>query len=158
MRTIIDNYENIKGYLQVCIFDPELHEDYFDDRFITEHGDFCAYYRIPLCEKSKGETLTVIITNQMLKNWGIDRIRLRKDAFDAMWEYRPELINFVDDIGIERIPLKLAVSAGLTGCKMSGLTNKDATRGAGMILNADIRKIIGKIIGGNFIVFTILCP
>lgn len=152
MRTIIDNYENIKRYLQVCIFDPELHEDYFDDRVITIHGDFCAYYRIPLCENTKGNTLTVIINNQMVKNWGIDPAELAVDAFDAMWDYRPEVLCFLDEGLPKPVPLKLAISMKMYGCNMIGLTNKENIRGAGLILNNDIRKAIGEIMCGNFIV------
>ena len=68
MRTVLDNYENIKDYLQICMFDPELHPEY-NDRVVTKHGDFSVYYRISLCENSNHVLALKIINEDMLTNW-----------------------------------------------------------------------------------------
>ncbi len=149
MRTVLDNYENIKDYLQICMFDPELHPEY-NDRVVTNHGDFSVYYRIALCENSNHVLALKIINEDMLTNWGISVNQLKNDAFSAIWKHEPILVSIINPfLGI---PLKENEPV----CKMEfitvELTNESRVLGAGLILNETIRAKIGEFVGGDYIV------
>lgn len=149
MRTVLDNYENIKDYLQIYMFDPELHPEY-NDRVVTNHGDFSVYYRIPLGENDDHALVLKIINEDMLTNWDVSVDQLKNDAFSAFWKHEPVLVSIINPfLGI---PLKENEPV----CKMEfitvALTNESRVLGAGLILNETIRAKIGEFVGGDYIV------
>lgn len=152
MRTVLDNYENIKDYLQICMFDPELHPEY-NDRVVTKHGDFSVYYRISLCENSNHVLALKIINEDMLTNWGISVDQLKNDAFNGVWKHEPVLISIINRLNpFLEIPLKENESVRKIDFTTTALTNESRVLGAGLILNETIRARIGEFVGGDYIV------
>lgn len=148
MRTVLDNYENIKDYLQICMFDPELHPEY-NDRVVTNHGDFSVYYRISLCENSNHVLALKIINEDMLTNWGISVNQLKNDAFSAIWKHEPVLVSIINPfLGT---PLKENEPVRKMEFITVALTNESRVLGAGLILNETIRAKIGEFVGGDYI-------
>lgn len=150
MRTMLDNYENVKEYLQTCMFDPELHPEYFDGRIITKHGDFCAYYRVPMCVSDNDDgAINRIVTNHLLDKWDLDVEEFQTDAFSGMWYFDPVYV-FMDEPLKQYSVLHPPVNKYLD--VMFVLTSPDRVQGAGFILNENLRRRIGSFVGGNFIV------
>ena len=48
------DYANVKDKLQVRMCDPKKNKEWLEDKAVTLHGDFAAYYTVNLSENEDG--------------------------------------------------------------------------------------------------------
>ena len=144
--TLFDDYETLKPHIRRIAFESSLHPEYMENGiFSSSHGLLRAIYTISVSETVKGMGIC-IITEDMLKKWNITPQKLIKD---------------VSDMELEQVYIFNGISVGehlyysskkFDDWDMLCLTNTERRFGASLILNKAIRKRVGEIVGGHFIV------
>ena len=61
------DYGNVRDKLQIRMCDPEKNKEWLEDKAVTIHGDFAAYYTVNLSENKDG----------------FDSVYVNKDIYDA---------------------------------------------------------------------------
>ena len=153
----IFDYEKMKDKLQMRICDKEWNTDRLEDKVVTEHGDFAAYYAVNLEENGEGIS-SIPVTVSLMNEWGVSVEQIQADAMMAdrnrgvvlmnmneiiksmIFGEEPEnLLNEKLDIETMREP-------------MFCLTNAQKMNGASLLLQEDIRKQIGECLGSDYFV------
>ena len=147
MKNVFDNYEAARPYIKRFIFDPDLRPEYLKNRLaISRHGNLCAIYTIYIPHPEDDTISLQCISERMLKRWDISLDTLTKDVCDS------ELEQVCIFNGIYFGENLYYSSKKLDDWDLLCLTNTDRQFGASLILNKAIRKRVGEIVGGHFIV------
>ena len=159
-----EDYGNVKESLQIRICDPERNGGRLEDLVSTRQGDFAAVYHVNLGKNEK-EIASVAVTKEMADMWGVTAEDLHRDALAADFMQRPVLNNLPDLIsglfqGEE--PKNLLDVDGEKGKEflesselpvpMFCLTNEDRCFAASLILDGELMKSVGKVLGEDLYV------
>ncbi len=154
------DYEKVKGRLMIRLCDPELNQGWLENKIYSMHGDFAAVYYVELCEERE-KTFSMPVTKQLMEKWKVTLKQLHEDALLSEREKQVFLFGLDDYIG------SLMTGNGIIRNLLDGetewhpetagmptlcLTNSSGTNGASMILQKDIMKRIGEILGSDFYV------
>lgn len=156
----VKDYEAVKDKLMIRLCDPELNQEWLDDKIYTLHGDFAAVYYVMIYER-KGNAFSMPVSKELMGEWKVTLKQLHDDAISA--EKAKQAVLFtMDDYwrfmmthsGMFRNLLdgKTEWHPEMTETPMLCLTNSSMRNGASMILQEDIMKRVGEIIGSNFYV------
>ena len=144
--TLFDDYETLKPHIRRIAFESSLHPEYMENGiFSSSHGLLRAIYTISVSETVKGMRIH-IITEGMLKKWNITPQKLIKDVSDMELE---QVCIFNGIFFGENLYYS---SKKFDYWDMLCLTNTERRFGASLILNKAIRKRVGEIVGGHYIV------
>lgn len=147
MKNVFDNYEAARPYIKRFIFDPDLRPEYLKNRLvISRHGKLCAIYIIYIPHPEDDTISLQCISERMLKRWDISLDTLIKDVCDS------ELKQACIFNGISFGENLYYSSKKFDDWNFLCLTNTYRKFGAVLILNKAIRKRVGEIVGGHFIV------
>ena len=89
------DYGNVKDKLQIRMCDPEKNKEWLEDKAVTMHGDFAAYYTVNLSENKDG-IASVSVTKALLEAWKIDVQTLHQDAMASDKNRGPALYAIND--------------------------------------------------------------
>ena len=89
------DYGNVKDKLQIRMCDPEKNKEWLEDKAVTMHGDFAAYYTVNLSENKDG-IASVSVTKALLEAWKIDVQTLHQDAMASDKSRGPALYAIND--------------------------------------------------------------
>lgn len=149
------DYANVKDKLQIRMCDPEKNREWLEDKAVTMHGDFAAYYTVNLSENKDG-IASVSVTKALLEAWKIDVQTLHQDAMASDKNRGPALYS-INDL-MESSIMGEKPQNLLNGDRraeeffmpMFCLTNETKMNAASLILHEDIRKQIGEFMKGDF--------
>ena len=150
------DYGSVRDKLQIRMCDPEKNREWLEDKAVTMHGDFAAYYTVNLSENEDG-IASVSVTKALLEAWKIDVQTLHQDAMAADKNRGPVLYSMEEMIesmiyGGEP-PENLfewEKDVDSFAQPMFCMTNEGKMNGASLILHEDIRKQIGEFMKGDF--------
>jgi len=154
----VKDYEAIKNKLKIKLCDLELNRDWLKDKAYTLHGDFAAVYCVTICENEE-QTFNMPIVKQLIEEW---KISLRQIHEDALLSERAErVVLFEMDAYISSIMTgdgsirnlldgKTEWHPEIAEAPILCLTNNSMRNGASMILQKDLMKRVGEIIGSDF--------
>ena len=132
MRTLFNDYKNVKDFLQIRVFDSNLHPEYFANRVCSRDWlPLCAYFAIPL-RVVDDKVVNVVITDELIRGWSVDEYILYKDAMKNAMTQGPAIRSLYEDDILEM----LCISAF------------NYEFGSSYILNPKVRKEMG----GNYII------
>lgn len=150
------DYGNVKDKLQVRVCDPEKNREWLEDKAVTMHGDFAAYYTVNLSENEDG-IASISVTKALLEAWKIDVQTLHQDAMAADEKRGPVLYSMeemIDSMIYGGEPPKNLFEwekdVDSFTQPMFCMTNERKMNGASLILHEDIRKQIGEFMKGDF--------
>jgi len=168
--TDIWDYEKMKDRLMIKLCDPELNQKYLEDKIYTMHGDFAATYCMVMHGNEESGTCDVV-TQPLMKAWGIPLEQLHKDAILADKSREPILVDLNEVFSSEPPWIKRPKNLLTEGVEyhplrspILRLSNGSKRYGASMILHDDIMRRVGEILGSEFYVLpssiheTILVP
>ena len=154
------DYEKVKGRLMIKLCDPELNQRWLENKIYTVHGDFAAVYYVRLCEERE-KIFSMPVTKHLMEKWEVTLKQLHEDALLSerekqalLFEIDEYLFSLMAGSGKARNLLNGNVKwhPAMEETPMLCLTNSSMTNGASMILQKDIMKQAGKIIGSDFYV------
>lgn len=152
-------YDSIRGKLQIRLCDPEKNNARLGELVSTMQGDFAAVYYVKLFETEQG-TGSVAVTPGLLENWGITKEQLHKDALAVGLLQKPMLCsmdNMVGSLLFGEEPVNLLEQKAGRGREepetpMYCLTNDGKMNGASLILNEEVMKSVGEVLGDDLYV------
>ena len=106
------DYDKMKDSLAMEVVSKERNADLLESVPHKDIEDMSVVYRFVLGESAQG-TGTILVTNQMLDNYGITADQLHEDAVKNAPEIRPLVIQGMAEV--------LAKSMGLEDLEMMGL-------------------------------------
>lgn len=154
----MSDYEKIKDKLMIKLCDPELNMEWLDDKIYTLHGDFAAVYYMMLYE-GKEKRVSMPVTKQLMEEWKVPIKQIHEDAMLLERKKQAVLMEMDDywylastDSGINRNLLDEEAEwhPEMAEKPMLCLTNSSMENGASMILQEDLMKRIGELIGSDF--------
>lgn len=146
------NYEKMKDNLGIRICDPASNRELMKGKPSTIQGDFALLYYINV-RVDENESGTVLVNDSLLKAWGISNEQLHEDALKAQGGSKPYLFEVADLIeGREPVNLLENPKEIDSLFQMVALSNEDQHFGASMILNPELMKKAGELIGSDFYV------
>lgn len=153
------HYDSIRGKLQVRLCDPEKNRARLGELVSTVRGDFTAVYYVNLFETEQGKG-SVAVTPGLLENWGITKEQLHKDALAAGLSQTPMLCSMDNMMGsllfgeepANLLEQKDGGDREEAGMPMYCLTNAGKMNGASLILNEEVMKLVGKVLGDDLYV------
>ena len=119
---ILADYSAVKDMLTLEVVGKDQNAEILQSVPHRELGDLAAVYRIALGETENGNA-TVLITNKILRNYGITQDQLHQDALDAAQHTMKYSIRSMDEVlremaqsmGIEQNQPVMFSSAGSAG-------------------------------------------
>lgn len=108
----ITDYDRMKGTLAMEVVSRDRNAELFDTVPHKDIEDMSVVYRFVLGDTSQG-TGTILVTNQMIDNYGITADQLHEDAVKNAPEIRPLVIQGMGEV--------LARSMGVDDLEMLGL-------------------------------------
>lgn len=151
----VKKYERVKGRLQIRLWDPDGKRKPKEELVKVFTGIFDVTYHVIIMENDE-ETISVGVTNELLKTWGISTLKLHSDALEAEARRGAILTNLeeaLESMVLNREPVNMLEETMDFRKRMTivwMLTNKKRLYGAGMILNDDIMKKVREAIGEDF--------
>lgn len=157
LDSAMKDYEKVKFFLSIRVYDPERNKEYLKDKPHTACGELAAAYRIQNGEDVRGDD-SITVTNSMQNMWGISTQQLHRDVVVAgnargmVCLYRIE--DAIDQMNsLWNCPNLLQNEEPLVaGDELYVLTNRDWLYGASVIVQNNIMEKIGEKLGMDFYV------
>lgn len=154
----VKDYEAIKDKLKIKLCDLELNRDWLKDKAYTLHGDFAAVYYVTICENEE-QTFNMPIDELIMEEWKVTLKQLHEDALLSEGTEQALLFTLDDyycfvmnGSGTIRNLLdgKTEWHPEIAETSILCLTNSSMRNGASMILQKNLMKRVGEIIGSDF--------
>ena len=143
----LSNYEEMKHSLSVQIVSTAQNQEMLSKVPHQEMEDMSMVYRFDLGETANGNA-TILITNQMLRNYGITAEQLHDDAMTFAPLMHPASIRSMESV-LFGIPEEESIDLGGPP-KLYVVTNEKAVNGAGVIAYPDFMDQAVEKMGGSF--------
>lgn len=143
----LTNYEAMKHNLTVQLVSTEKNRDMLSRVPHREMADMSMVYRLDLGETSNGNA-TVLVTNQLLQNYGVTAEQLQADAMTYAPIMHPASIRSMESI-LFGIPEDETMDLG-GPAKLYVVTNDRSMNGAGVITYPDFMDQATEKMGGSF--------
>lgn len=156
--SILD-YEKVKDKLTVVVRNAEMNDAQLETVPHEVHEDLAEMYRIEV-DNVDGVTGSVLVTNDMLKHFGVDEETLKKDAWDSMKVNHPgqmknmfDVLNeiYKDKFG-EDMPADMMEVMGAGRPRMYVYSNDDKMNGAVYMLDKEDMGKVAEEFGESFAV------
>lgn len=152
------DYEQVRPMLSMKLCDPETNREYLKDKPHTPCGALAVFYRIQI-DRNEDGIATAVITDNLLKAWGITKEQLHKDAVQAENERNPVQLYSMEDMMADLMfsaePDNLFDQDGpldLDFTPLYVLTNPDRLDGAAVIARDGVQEKIAELLGSNYYV------
>ncbi len=140
------DYETIRPHLCIRLHDAKDVQGNLNDKVHTEWGAFCASYHIQ-GYIGGGVNMLAAVELWMLKQWGIHRDMLHKDALAAMKAVDPPAITDMAELIGQLTGRKAAIESQV---HMLILGAQSGAYGAAYLSDPALLDTIGQRIGGNY--------
>ena len=143
----LSNYEEMKHSLSVQIVSTEKNQEMLSRVPHQEMEDMSMVYRFDLGETVNGNA-SILVTNQMLRNYGITAEQLHDDAMTFAPLMHPATIRSMESV-LFGIPEEESIDSDGPP-KLYVVTNEKAVNGAGVITYPDFMDQAAEKMGGSF--------
>ncbi len=150
------DYGEAKPMLFIKLCDPERNQAYLKDKPSTPCGNLVAIYGVEIMKDDEG-VASAVITDSLLKAWGVSKGQLHQDAVLAENKRNPVCFYRMDDVMSEIMfsaePENLFSKTeplDVEQVPMYVLTNQGKVNGAGVLARDGVAEKIGELIGANY--------
>ena len=159
--SFLEDYENIRGKLQMRIYDTEKNQKRLEGIVHHCYGDYTAAYAV-VFDSDPERYLCALVTQPIMDMWGITKKTLHEDTIRSDLSNEPKLIS-MDDMMKSMFDDSGAVNYLEDGngprpdftsgpMPLFVLTNRQKINGAGLILNPVVQQKVAEILGGSYYV------
>lgn len=146
LSALIDDFEKVKPLLKFRLVNGARNKRRMEGKPFSRMGEFLLAYQIQLGDGHGGIYATQV-TDQMLREWGIDEAELHDIAVANMDLSQNYLLQSMEEaIGIEVDPSVKPEDRP----EMFILTSKMKINGATVIFSEEVRQKVGKQLGGDY--------
>lgn len=146
LSALIDDFEKVKPLLKFRLVNGARNKRRMEGKPFSRMGEFLLAYQIQLGDGHGGIYATQV-TDQMLREWGIDEAELHDIAVANMDLPQNYLLQSMEKaIGIEVDPSVKPEDRP----EMFILTSKMKINGATVIFSEEVRQKVGKQLGGDY--------
>ena len=143
-------YENVKDSLTVQLIPTKMNEEMLQTIPHKEMEDMSIVYRI-LVDSNQNGNATVLITNDILKNYGISAEQLHQDAMESAQRIAPAQIKNMSEVLAEMSGMDPEMFGGMQS-PMYVASTPNMTNGAGVISYPDFMEQAREKLGADFYV------
>ncbi len=156
----LKDYEKVKDKLRIKLCDPELNQEWLNDKAYTLQGDFAAVYYVVIYEGEEQDFSTPVV-KQLMEEWKVTLKQLHEDALLSerakqafFFEMDDYLCSMMTGNGTIRNLLdgKTKWHPEIAETPILCLTDSSMKNGASMVLQEELMKQVGEIIGSDFYV------
>ena len=153
----ITDYAKVRDRLFVCVRNAEKNAETLKDIPHEIHEDLVEMYRIQM-NTSDGSVASVLISNQLMKELGVDQKTLKTDAWESMKANNPGRLQSMTDVLMELLGdhygqeegEAMVEAIGAEGAPMYIYTNQDKLNGAVYMLDKDAMNAVAEKFGESF--------
>jgi hypothetical protein len=146
----ITNYEQMKSKLSMEVVSAERNAELLQNVPHENMEDMAVIYRIVLDQSDAGNG-TILVTNQLMEQYGITKEQLRADALENAPEIRPSEIKGMSEVMSEIAPGMMPEVAPEDE-QMFVASVPDKIHGAGVIAYPNFMEDAAEKMGGDFFV------
>ena len=146
----ISDYEQMKSKLSMEVVSAEKNAELLESVPHERMEDMAVVYRFVLDQTDSGNG-TILVTNQLLDQYGITKEQLRADAMENAPEIRPSEIRGMSEVMSELAPGMIPEVAPEDE-QMFVATVPDKIHGAGVIAYPNFMEDAAQKMGGDFFV------
>lgn len=146
----LSDYEQMKSKLSMEVVSAEKNAELLESVPHERMEDMAVVYRFVLDQTDSGNG-TILVTNQLLDQYGITKERLRADAMENAPEIRPSEIRGMSEVMSELAPGMIPEVAPEDE-QMFVATVPDKIHGAGVIAYPNFMEDAAEKMGGDFFV------
>lgn len=146
----LSDYEQMKSKLSMEVVSAEKNAELLESVPHERMEDMAVVYRFVLDQTDSGNG-TILVTNQLLDQYGISKEQLRADAMENTPEIRPSEIRGISEVMNELAPGMIPEVAPEDE-QMFVATVPDKIHGAGVIAYPNFMEDAAERMGGDFFV------
>lgn len=146
----LSDYEQMKSKLSMEVVSAEKNAELLESVPHERMEDMAVVYRFVLDQTDSGNG-TILVTNQLLEQYGITKEQLRADAMENAPEIRPSEIRGMSEVMSELAP-GLIPEVAPEDEQMFVATVPDKIHGAGVIAYPNFMEDAAQKMGGDFFV------
>ena len=146
----LSDYEQMKSKLSMEVVSAEKNAELLESVPHERMEDMAVVYRFVLDQTDSGNG-TILVTNQLLEQYGITKEQLRVDAIENAPEIRPSEIRGMSEVMSELAPSMIPEVAPEDE-QMFVATVPDKIHGAGVIAYPNFMEDAAQKMGGDFFV------
>lgn len=146
----LSDYEQMKSKLSMEVVSAEKNAELLESVPHERMEDMAVVYRFVLDQTDSGNG-TILVTNQLLEQYGITKEQLRVDAMENAPEIRPSEIRGMSEVMSELAPSMIPEVAPEDE-QMFVATVPDKIHGAGVIAYPNFMEDAAQKMGGDFFV------
>lgn len=146
----LSDYEQMKSKLSMEVVSAEKNAELLENVPHERMEDMAVVYRFVLDQTDSGNG-TILVTNQLLEQYGITKEQLRVDAMENAPEIRPSEIRGMSEVMSELAPSMIPEVAPEDE-QMFVATVPDKIHGAGVIAYPNFMEDAAQKMGGDFFV------
>ena len=143
----LSNYEEMKRSLMVQLVSTEKNKEMLSRVPHKEMADMSMIYRFDLGDTGNSNA-TILVTNQMLQNYGITPDQLHEDAMNYAPMTHPASIRSMESVLFGIPEEESMIPEGVP--KLFVATNERSMNGAGVITYPDFMDQVAEKMGGSF--------
>lgn len=156
----LKDYEGLKDKLFIEMCDPEINREFLKGKPYKLVGSLAAVYRVSIFDREEG-IASMAVTNAHMSIWGVDTEQLHQDALTAesargigLYDLQAAAKECLDPLvwKAENLLQTDSRSERLDEGCIYVLTNESRQYGASAIVNDEIMKRAGEIVGGDYFV------
>ncbi len=147
----LTDYDKMKSNLSMEVVSAERNSDILKKIPYEKMEDMAVVYRL-IIDKSNDCNSTVLVTNDLLKQFGITHEQLRDDALAIAPELRPAEIKGMTEMLTEMTGMEVDPSMHAVDDVMYVATVQDKIKGAGVLAYPNFMEDAAEKLGGDYYV------
>ena len=147
----LTNYDQMKNTLVVQVIPTDRNADMLADIPHKDIEDMSLVYRMQI-DQNETDTSSVLITNEMLENYGITVDQLHQDAMDAAVINNPATFRSMQEVLSDLMGMPAEMMPPMDGPQMYVASVESSLNGAGVIAYPDFMNQVAEQVGGDFFV------
>ena len=152
----LNDYSQMKDKLSMEVVSSERNAEMLANVPHEDMEDMSVVYRFVLGGSDKDGISSILITNELLDQYGVTPEQLHKDALENAPELRPAVIKGMTEVMVEMMGKDQAEMMGFTSVPkdepMFVATTPDKVQGAGVLAYQDFMDQAAERLGGDFFV------
>ena len=146
LNELLDDFEKVKPLIEFRLINGARNKRRMEGKPFSRMGEFLLSYQIQLGD-GHGGLYTTQITEQMLRDWGIDEAELHEIAVSNMDLPKNYLLQPMEEATGIRIDPSVKPE---DRPEMFILTSKMKINGAAVIFSEEVRQKVGAQVGGDY--------
>lgn len=147
----IVDYERAKEFLCVEVVGTERNKEMLEKIPHTDVENMSLVYRVQLGKDDSGLS-TVLVTNQMLGNYGVSAEQLHADAMESSARIRPAAIMSMQKMMAEMMGMSVEDMPPEMALPLFVVTNEDKVMGAAAVFYPEVMEHAAKELNGSYFV------